>query len=70
MSVELSSNQGYLALYRESNEGVASNTSPTYVPLYEESLHTEINPETETSIFGSKFARLQVTPESALTAAT
>lgn len=62
MSSELSSNQGYLALYRETTEGVASNTSPTYVPMYEESLHTEMNPETETSIFGSRFARFQVTP--------
>jgi hypothetical protein len=61
MTSELSSNAGYLALKRETTEGTAV-TPDAYVPLYDESITTEMNPETETSIFGSKFARLQVTP--------
>lgn len=61
MSSELSSNQGYFALKRETTEGTAV-TPDVYVPIYEESLKTSMNPETATSVFGSKFARLQVTP--------
>lgn len=61
MSVELSSNQGYFALKVEATEGTAVIPN-VFVPLYEESLHTDLNPETETSVFGQKFARLQVTP--------
>lgn len=61
MSSELSSNDGYLALKRETSEGVAV-TPDAYVPLYEESLTTAFNVNDGTSIFGNKFARLLVTP--------
>lgn len=61
MSSELSSNQGYFALKREVTEGTAV-IPDVYVPIYEESLKTAMNPETATSVFGNKFARLQVTP--------
>lgn len=61
MSSELSSNQGYFALKVEPTEGTAV-TPDTFVPLYEESLKTAMNPSTATSVFGNKFARLRVTP--------
>lgn len=61
MSSEISANSGYLAIKRETDEGVAV-VPDRYVPFYEESLTTSLNPETDTSIFGNKFARLHVTP--------
>lgn len=61
MSNEISGNSGYLAMKIEATEGTAV-TPTVYVPFYEESITTEANMETEMSVFGSKFARLQVTP--------
>lgn len=61
MSLEISGDSGYLALAPEATEATAV-TPTTFVPMYEETLSTDTNPETEMSVFGSKFARLQVTP--------
>lgn len=61
MSSELSSNQGYFALKPEATEGTAV-TPDTFVPMYEESFKTDMNPSTATSVFGNKFARLRVSP--------
>ncbi|MEV0360078.1 hypothetical protein AB0H71_28870 [Nocardia sp. NPDC050697] len=58
---ELSSNNGYLALKPEVNEGVPV-IPDTFVPLYGENLTSNMNPSTDTAIFGNKAARLTVTP--------
>lgn len=62
MANELSGNSGYLAIRPETVEGVPVGAGSIFVPLYEESLTTESNPETEMAAFGSKFARYQITP--------
>lgn len=62
MSVEYSSNQGYVAARAETSEGVVAGVPNIFVPLYSETLSTEINTNTDNMIFGSKFARYNVTP--------
>lgn len=55
--MELGSNNGYFALKREVTEGTAV-TPDVYVPLYEESMATEFNVNSDTSIFGNKFGSI------------
>lgn len=61
MQSEISGNSGYLALKVESTRGVAVTPS-TLVPLYNETLSTSNNSDTNSAVYGNKFARLQVTP--------
>lgn len=57
----ISGNSGYLSMARETTAGVA--VRPTNViPMYEETLTTELNPNTDNMVFGSKGARLLTTP--------
>lgn len=62
MASEQVSNQGYIALKPEVTEGVVAGTPNLYASLYNETLTTEINANTENSVFGNKFARLNVLP--------
>lgn len=59
---EKSGNQGYIAFKRESAPGTVADTPDIFVPMYEEDLSTDYNSESEMSAFGSKAARLHVTP--------
>ncbi|MBJ8343937.1 hypothetical protein [Antrihabitans sp. YC2-6] len=61
MSNEISSNNGYFSLKKEPTEGVAVIPT-TFVPIYDETIATLMNPETENSVIGQKFARQMVTP--------
>lgn len=58
---EISGNSGYLALARETTKGVAV-TPDTYVPMYDESLSTDNQLDTNSVVYGNKAARLLVTP--------
>lgn len=62
MSSEISSNSGYLAARVEAVEGVVAGAPNTFVPLYNETLTTEPNANTDNVVFGNKFARFNVTP--------
>lgn len=58
---EISGNSGYLALKRETTVGTAV-TPDTFIPLYDESLSTDNQLDTNSVVFGNKAARLLVTP--------
>lgn len=62
MSFEISSNSGYPAARVEAVEGVVSGTPNIFVPLYNETLATELNANTDNAVFSNKFARWNVTP--------
>lgn len=62
MSFEISSNSGYLAARVKAVEGVVPGTPNIFVPLYNETLVTELNANTDNVVFGNKFARWSVTP--------
>ncbi|WP_440220928.1 hypothetical protein [Dietzia sp. MNB45] len=57
----ISGNSGYLSMVRETTPGVAVRPV-NVIPMYEETLTTELNPNTDNMVFGSKGARLLTTP--------
>lgn len=61
MASEISGNSGYLALGLETTPGVAVTPTVT-VPLYNETLSTDHQHDTNNAAFGSKAARLVVIP--------
>ncbi|WP_425005775.1 hypothetical protein [Mycolicibacterium sp. S3B2] len=69
MTTEISSNSGYLAIKPETTEGTVADTPDIFVPLYNETFTTELNANTDNSVFGNKFARFNVTLASVRTQA-
>lgn len=61
MAGEISGNSGYLALKVEDTPGVPV-TPDTFVPLYSETISTDHQFDTNSTIVGSRAARLLVTP--------
>src|SRR4051812_30637298 len=55
------SDLGYLALKKQTG-ALVPVTPDTFVPLYEENLTTQLNPDEDKVIFGQKWARLQSLP--------
>lgn len=57
----ISGNSGYLSMARETLAGKAVKPV-NVIPMYEETMTTELNPNTDNMVFGSKGARLLTTP--------
>lgn len=61
MASEISGNNGYLILKVEPTPGVAVIPN-LLIPMYDETLSTNNRVDTNSAVYGNKFARLQVTP--------